>query len=227
MLSDDELKILAVFTMLIDHIGVLFFPHITLFRLVGRIAFPVFCFLISYSFIKTTNRIKLFYKLFIFAVLSEIIYDLFFYHELFYFDSQNIFFQYALCLLGWILYCDVKEKNKGKISHFVIFEIYVLIGILLGILSIFLYLGYEYIGVVYIWILLYIYENNHYVFPLFILILLSLFVLDAGIFIQNFIIIFCLIMGKHERKMRMKWVYLFYPIHLCILYGVWMIIGNV
>ena len=43
----DWLKILAVVTMVIDHIGYYLFPDILGLRLVGRIAFPIFLFLVG------------------------------------------------------------------------------------------------------------------------------------------------------------------------------------
>ena len=38
------LKLIAMLTMLVDHIGLLFFPEIMAFRIVGRIAMPLFAY---------------------------------------------------------------------------------------------------------------------------------------------------------------------------------------
>ena len=38
----DYLKIVAIFTMIIDHIGYFFAPEIIELRLIGRVAFPIF-----------------------------------------------------------------------------------------------------------------------------------------------------------------------------------------
>lgn len=45
----DYLKILAILTMIIDHVGYYFFPEILWLRLIGRIAFPLFLFLVGFS----------------------------------------------------------------------------------------------------------------------------------------------------------------------------------
>ena len=45
----DYLKILALITMLIDHIGYYLFPEILVLRLIGRIAFPTFLFLVGFN----------------------------------------------------------------------------------------------------------------------------------------------------------------------------------
>ena len=47
--SHDLLKILAISTMVVDHVGKYFFPGIVWFRLVGRMAAPQFFFLVGYS----------------------------------------------------------------------------------------------------------------------------------------------------------------------------------
>lgn len=46
-LNSLHLKLLAVVTMLIDHMGFTLFPHAVWMRAVGRLAFPIFCFLIA------------------------------------------------------------------------------------------------------------------------------------------------------------------------------------
>ena len=41
-LSGNMLKIIAAISMLIDHIGYMFFPDVIIFRIIGRLAFPIF-----------------------------------------------------------------------------------------------------------------------------------------------------------------------------------------
>ena len=45
-LSQEALKAIACVTMLLDHIGSIFVSGYTL-RIIGRIAFPIFCFLMA------------------------------------------------------------------------------------------------------------------------------------------------------------------------------------
>ncbi|MGB1540324.1 MAG: TraX family protein, partial [Rickettsiales bacterium] len=45
----DALKAIALLTMVVDHIGRYFFPEVEAFRAMGRIAFPLFLFLVGYS----------------------------------------------------------------------------------------------------------------------------------------------------------------------------------
>ncbi len=60
--------------MLVDHIGVLFFPGITLFRTIGRIAFPIFAYQIALGYTYTHDRNKYGKRLLIFAFISQIPY---------------------------------------------------------------------------------------------------------------------------------------------------------
>ena len=71
------LKIIALLSMLVDHIGVTF-PEATPFgfRAVGRLAFPIFVYLLAEGFRHTKAPEKFLMRLFIFAIISEIPYDI-------------------------------------------------------------------------------------------------------------------------------------------------------
>lgn len=55
-LNSLHLKLLAVVTMLIDHMGFTLFPHAVWMRAVGRLAFPIFCFLIAEGCAHTRDK---------------------------------------------------------------------------------------------------------------------------------------------------------------------------
>ena len=57
-LSGNMLKILAAIFMTVDHIGVVFFPRVAAFKIVGRLAMPIFAFMISEGARYTKNRLK-------------------------------------------------------------------------------------------------------------------------------------------------------------------------
>lgn len=57
-LSNNALKIIAMVSMLIDHIGYIIFPQYQLLRIIGRIAFPIFAYMIAEGCFYTRNRKK-------------------------------------------------------------------------------------------------------------------------------------------------------------------------
>ena len=66
------IKLIAVVTMIIDHVGVVFFPQYTIFRIIGRIAMPLFAYCIARGFFYTGNKVKYFVLMSVFAVLSQV-----------------------------------------------------------------------------------------------------------------------------------------------------------
>lgn len=68
---NDILKIFALITMLIDHIGAIFFPDQLIWRTIGRIAFPIFSWQLVEGFVHTSSRSKYAVRLFIFGCVSQ------------------------------------------------------------------------------------------------------------------------------------------------------------
>ena len=57
-LTNNQLKIIAMVSMALDHIGLLFFPDEDIFRIIGRLAFPIFAYMIAEGCRYTKNRTK-------------------------------------------------------------------------------------------------------------------------------------------------------------------------
>lgn len=71
---NDVLKIIAMVTMLIDHLGVLYFPDYLILRTIGRIAFPIFAYQLALGYTYTSNK-KLYAKrLLMFGLIAQIPY---------------------------------------------------------------------------------------------------------------------------------------------------------
>lgn len=127
VLTGSHLKLLAVLLMGIDHVAgfllrevesvteVLFtvgHREVTLYflmRFVGRWAFPLFAFLIVEGFLHTHDRLKYGRNLLLFALLSEIPWNLVHSHTFFY-PSQNVFFT---LFIGYIGLCAI-ERFRGE-----------------------------------------------------------------------------------------------------------------
>jgi hypothetical protein len=74
---NDMLKLLALGTMLADHIGYMYFPNEILFRIIGRLAFPIFAYQIAIGYSRTSNLKKYVLRLSIFALITQIPYSFF------------------------------------------------------------------------------------------------------------------------------------------------------
>lgn len=67
---NDSLKMLAVISMTVDHIGALFFPGTVIFRMLGRLAFPIFAYQIALGFEKTRNKNRYMARMLLWALIS-------------------------------------------------------------------------------------------------------------------------------------------------------------
>lgn len=136
-LSGSTLKLIAVLSMVIDHfaasalalarkihfggktpIGLFigskdFLILYRVMRYIGRIAFPIYCFMLVEGISRTRSKGKYVMRLFLFAVLSEIPFDLAIYQKIFYWGHQNVFFELALGVLGIWLIQILREKMKN------------------------------------------------------------------------------------------------------------------
>ncbi len=109
MLSSFALKIIAVISMLIDHIGAVFFPQATILRLIGRLAFPIYCFLIAEGYAYTKNAPRYLMRLGLFALISEVPFNLAFSGKLFYLGGCNVFITLFLGLLATMLFDTIRK----------------------------------------------------------------------------------------------------------------------
>lgn len=75
-MTTSMLKIIACVLMLIDHMGAALFPEVTILRLIGRVSFPIFAYLIAVGYSKTNSFSKYLYRLLIFAAISQIPFSL-------------------------------------------------------------------------------------------------------------------------------------------------------
>lgn len=94
-LSQEGLKCVACVTMLIDHVGAVFFPQNLWLRIIGRLAFPIYCFLLAEGAHHTKNPAKYVLRLFIGLLLAEIPFDLALYGQLS-FSHQSVMFTLLL-----------------------------------------------------------------------------------------------------------------------------------
>ena len=74
LISGSTLKIIGCILMIVDHVGCILFPRIMFFRIVGRLAMPIFAFLIAEGCYYTKNKLKHF----LFFLFQAIYYHIYF-----------------------------------------------------------------------------------------------------------------------------------------------------
>lgn len=98
------MQFLAMLTMLIDHVGLLFFPDQPLWRIIGRIAFPLYAYALAQGHQHTSSHSKYVVRLFSIAVVSQIPYQLVF-------DTNELNVVASLCVAAILL------RVLDRLSH--------------------------------------------------------------------------------------------------------------
>lgn len=195
------IKLIAIITMTIDHIGAVFYPNIILFRIIGRIAFPLFVYSMMIGYFNTHNLKKYILRLFIIGAISQIPYSL-----LFESNTPNVMFT----LIAVLIYYYTLDKKKWWIM-----PILVLIPFALN---------FEY-SLIYLFLvpIFYYFRNNGLLLSIsFILFYLNYLIYPVDSFsIATFFTILCLpfILIKTDVNIKINkyFFYLYYPIHIIIL----------
>ena len=107
ILDGTMLKIIAMISMVLDHVGDLFFPGATWMRAAGRLAMPLFAFCIAEGYSHTRDRRKYLLRMGIFALISEIPFDLAFESRIG-LTHQNIMLSFFLSILALMLYDRIR-----------------------------------------------------------------------------------------------------------------------
>lgn len=153
-LSGAGLKLIAIISMLADHVNkALIYPYLEsnhgflafisdVFDIIGRIAFPLFCFMLVEGYFKTRNRKKYLLNLLLFGVISEVPFDMFTTASFFNMNWNNVMFTLALVLVTvWII--DTLKEKMQKRSKALWYLVSILIVLVMCIVSMSLSLDYE------------------------------------------------------------------------------------
>ncbi len=206
--------------MLIDHVGFLLFPEYDFLRFIGRVSFPLFAFLIAEGFIKTKNVNSYLKRLFIFGIISQV--------PFFIFDrlagvadfNLNIMFSLTLGVIALLLLTSTRNvflKAFGiigvlAIAYFGQFS-YGVYGILTIIAS-FVFLKRRSAGLTALSILPFLETVRLFFMKIFFLQFFAIFSL-IPIYFYN---------GERGKKISRWWFYWFYPVHMLVLSGIFIIL---
>ncbi|MCK4243534.1 hypothetical protein KAX03_01525 [Candidatus Bathyarchaeota archaeon] len=202
------LKIIAVITMTIDHLGAILFIDNIVFRIIGRTSFPIFSYLIVLGVESTRNVKNYLFRLLLFALISQVPFYLALGREPF--EYFNIFFTLFFGVL------------------FLIDELMILLPVCL---SFFIYFDYGLYGIAMIYCMKVLKENTKAGIVLFVLLsafsmlisptqAFSLFALPILLLHKHgFLKIEREIYGNNTYPTWRKYLfYVYYPLHLTMIY---------
>lgn len=247
-ISGSTLKVIGLIAMLVDHVGAVIVARMLIdisvrkdaagllvygdlyqtyqvLRNIGRIAFPIYCFLLVEGFQKTGNKVKYVLRLGAFALLSEIPFDLAFSSRVIEFKYQNVFFtlfigmavMFAMDALDEKVRSTAEKKNEAVQSMVKYLTELVLFGAG-AFLAELLRTDYGAKGIMCI-IILYLFRWNKG---------LQLVAGACSFLWENFASIAFLPIAFYngKRGWNLKYVfYVFYPLHLVILYFICVVMG--
>lgn len=206
------LKLIAVVTMTVDHVGFILCNDHVVLRIIGRLSFPIFCYLIILGMESTRNVKNYFTRLFIFALVSQVPYYLAF--GLKPFEQLNIFFT----LSSGVLFLHFFKNNPA-------------LSLLLALASVFLNFDFGLYGIALIALMRVLKEDTNYGIILIVLLnvffvflwnpqIFSLFALPIILLHKSgFLKIKKEVKGNTAYPLWRKYLfYVYYPLHLAVLY---------
>ena len=210
-----DIKLIAIVTMVIDHIGLFFFPNVLELRMIGRLAFPLFAWLIANGAYHTHNIKIYLVRLLALALISQVPFSLANHYRDSSYVGLNVLFTLCLGLIAIIIIKKIKYKLVW------------IFGVLLCALTAsFLNTDYGAMGVFSI-VAFYIFFNNtkHLLLSQFIIYVIPYF--DAlqqlywpGLIelLGLFSLIFIYFYNKKEGPKTKYLFYIFYPIQYVVIY---------
>ena len=210
------LKCIAMAAMVLDHVGAAFLPDATWLRCIGRLAFPIFAYFVAEGFAHTRNFRKYLLRMVLFALLSELPFDLLWSGTLWDPTQQNVLWTFVLALLClWgIQWTAAKHPEKESVGIIAAIALGYIVGTLLQVD----YRGYGVVLVLLFW--LFRKEDQKELWQFFAMLLVNCLLIGG---IQCFAMLALIPIwlyngqaGPQNRAIQYT-CYAFYPIHLLLL----------
>ena len=217
-LTNNQLKIIAMISMLIDHIGVQIYPDLQILRIIGRLAFPIFAYMIAEGCFYTKNKTRYLLMIFGLGFICQLVFY-FFMGSLY----QGILMTFSLSIIG-IYAIDFYLNNKNLKS--LCLMLLTSIGIIFVSLILPMILNntdfefdYTLLGIL---LPITIYFSKHKLLKLLFVAVISILlsILYVPYQLYSLLALPLLLLYNGERgKYKLKYLfYIFYPAHLVIIY---------
>ena len=224
------LKLMAMGFMLLDHMWATVLHGAQWCTSVGRLAFPIFAFQIVEGFFKTSDRKKYLLRMLVFALLSEVPFNLMMSGQVFYPLHQNVMFTFliAMLLMNWM-----ERYRESKLKFVLLSAVCLVLGSVLGLLTM---VDYYHYGILMVLLFYWTYGLRFgwvlqllgmlYINDAMAGLMLSIDLLGHTVtFGQQMLAVLALIpiwmyngkQGYHNKLVQYA-CYGFYPVHMLILY---------
>ncbi|MDY4668944.1 MAG: TraX family protein [Oliverpabstia sp.] len=200
---------------------------------IGTIAFPLFCFLLTEGFRYTKSKKRYIGQMFVFALISEIPFDIGFFSEYsrmegtfpFYFKYQNVFFTLFLGLVALVLLEKLSCKSSNRVDKIktVILQV-VSVAVISAVAELFC-CDYGMEGILYIVIFYICRKNRIYQVFMFLLVYMAATGNQPPVCTLIACLIILLYNGKRGKIKIKYFFYGFYPIHILLLYVITLALG--
>lgn len=205
-MSSFVLKIIAMVAMTIDHANYMFYDHVTLLNYIGRLAFPIFAWQIVVGFEKTRDVKQYAFRLLVLAIISQPLFTLYFGELQRVFTFNTIF----TLLLGLLCLCAIKKsKQWGGVCC-----------VVACVVAEVLHFDYGFFGIAMI-VLFYLCRNDKATMVIAQVANLAVYQVlhPNSIEMYSFVAILLILLYNDKRGYNLKYLfYVFYPLHLLILY---------
>ena len=231
ILNASHLKIIAMVCMLLDHMWATVIPGNLWMTCVGRIAFPIFAFQVAEGYAHTKNFKKYLGRMFLFALISEIPYNLMAGGNWFHLFGQNVMFTFCLALL--LIRLIDKARGRHWALGLVVTLLGAFVGYWVGMFTFVDYYGYGILMVLVFWLFRKV--RFGWLVTLAAMIYIN-FVMIGGLHLeftlfgrdmlfaqQGFAVLAMIPIGLYDgrRGLEHRWFqylgYVFYPAHMLIL----------
>ena len=210
------IELVAVVSMIIDHVGFVFFPEMIIFQIIGRLSFLLYAYLIALGYSRTKNSIIYFFRVLVLAIVSQ-----WFFNYLISPIKLNVCFTLSFSIISLIVF----ESNRiNKVLKLFLYILILFLALLLGC-------EYGSYGILLV-LLFHLYIRNQHdktykiyaITSIILLIIVSMFVFSFSIIHLYSILSLPIILltPKNIQKIKVNSIkhinYLVYPLHLLIMF---------
>ncbi len=223
-LNNNQLKIIALIAMTLDHVGYMFFPEQIVFRILGRLAFPVFAYMIAEGCIYTKNMKKYFGMTVAVALLCQLAY---FVTMGSLYMCVMVTFSLSILLIGIIKKAQQACSKKAAVLWWCVFGAAMTVTFFLCSILPNLptgtdyYIDYGLIGVM-LPVIVYVYNGKaaKIIATALMLVLLGMYIGDVQWFGLLAVPLIAIYNGERG-KLKLKYLfYVYYPVHMVAIYGI-------